>query len=131
MVYKHIPTEVREAYLDWLMTPPGQRDPDTKKGFAEAHDISENTLQYWEKSDEFQQRILSLKTEWGAKYYPDILGRLIKIVQDGSDNAAVQASKVLLGHLKIQTEDEKTPEMESAKIEAIRKALEDQGYKLV
>lgn len=129
MAYKKIDPEIREKYLEWMMTPPLEREPDTKKGFAELWDVSENTLQYWEKSEEFQQRLLTLKKEWGAKYYPDILGRLINIIQEGSDNAAVQASKVLLGHLQIKTEDEKIAEQDNEKIALMRQWLEEQGYK--
>ena len=130
MVGKKYDDSVREEYLNWLMTPPGQREPSTKKELALQLKVSERTLYNWEGSDEFQKEMRTLKGKWGVRWYGDILGRLMSVVQEGQDGNAIRAAQVLLQHLEIAPV--KADEVvTSEEVKAIAKALEDRGYKVV
>ena len=56
MAEKLLLTQEQEAYLAWLITPEDQRDPDTKKAYAEKTGVHENTLRVWEKKKNFVER---------------------------------------------------------------------------
>ncbi len=121
---------VRAEYLNWLMTPPAQREPATKKLMAEQLDVAPRTLYNWEGSDEFQRELRTLKGKWGVRWYGDILGRLMDIVQNGQDGNAIRASQALLQHLEIAPE--KADEtVTSEAVKAIEEALKAKGYKVV
>ena len=49
-------TQEQESYLAWLLSPDDSRTPKTKKAWAEAHDVHYNTLQQWEKKNNFIER---------------------------------------------------------------------------
>ena len=49
-------TNEQEEYLAWLLTPEDQRQPQTKKEWALAHDMHVNTLGQWEKKKNFRER---------------------------------------------------------------------------
>ena len=49
-------TNEQEEYLAWLLTPEDQRQPQTKKEWALAHDLHVNTLGQWEKKKNFRER---------------------------------------------------------------------------
>ncbi len=130
MVGKKYDDSVRKEYLNWLMTPPGQREPATKKELAVVLKVSERTLYNWEGSDEFQREMRTLKGKWGVRWYGDILGRLMAVVQDGQDGNAIRAAQVLLQHLEIAPE--KADEVVTSEaVAAIAEALKDKGYKVV
>jgi hypothetical protein len=46
----------QELYLVWLLTPEDQRDPKTKKAWAEQNNVHQNTLGAWEKKKNFVER---------------------------------------------------------------------------
>jgi len=125
---RYIDPSVKTEYLEWLMTPPGDRQPPTKEAEAEHLGVSYRTLYNWEKEPHFQEKLRSLKLEWGSRWYPDILARLMDVVLNGPPAQSVGAAKVLLSHIEIK--DEKAgdlPEMEKellAKMTAILKELD-------
>lgn len=128
---RHIDPSIKEAYLEWLLVPPGQRTPSSKKDFSEMHDISHNTLLYWEKSEQFQQRLMEVKRAMSSAWYADILGGLFELSQNGPPAQRVAASKLLLDHLAPsaveQSEDEvKLSEETTERITAI---LKEAGFK--
>ena len=130
MVGKKYDDKVRAEYLNWLMTPPGQREPPTKKLMAEHLDVAPRTLYNWEGSDEFIRELRTLKGKWGVRWYGDILGRLMAVVQDGQDGNAIRAAQVLLQHLEVAPE--KADEtVTSEAVKAIEEALKEKGYKVV
>lgn len=126
-----IPDETKLEYLNWLLTPPGEREPSTKEAMAAQLGVHRGTLNNWEDSDEFMTQMRQLKSRWGARWHGDILGRLMSIVQGGSDAAAIQAAKVLLPHLDIRSEEKDEEEITTEMTAAIKKALNEQGYKTV
>lgn len=125
---RHIDNQVKKDYLEWLMTPPTEREPATKTEVAEQLGVAISTLWRWEQEPEFQEELRQLRAKWGIRFHADILGRLMKIVAEGTDTSAIQASKVLLPHIdagpKPDTEDDLLPE----ELRAIKEALESQGY---
>ena len=88
------------------MLPPGEREPSTKTAMAEHLGVSMRTLYNWEGEPEFQAKLRNLKIEWGNRWYPDILQRLMDVVLNGPPAQSVQASKVLLQHIDIKEEKE-------------------------
>lgn len=129
MGYRNIPDEVRDDYLNWLMTPPTERDPQTKTAWAEQYGVAYNTLQYWEDSEEFKAALRGLKTKYGARWHAEILDEVMGVVRDGSPTAKVSAAKLLLQHLDLGEKEDKATEVIPEAVEAIKKALEEQGYK--
>jgi hypothetical protein len=49
-------TQEQEAYLAWLLTPEDQREPATKRAYADSKEMHENTLRSWEKKKNFIER---------------------------------------------------------------------------
>jgi DNA-binding XRE family transcriptional regulator len=123
-----IPDEVKQAYLEWLLTPPGEREPATKAEMAEHLNVAVSTLWRWEKEPEFQEELRHLKTKWGVAFHADILGRLIKIIAEGTDTAAIQAAKVLLPHIDTGPRVSKEDDINYEELLAIKQALTAQGY---
>lgn len=124
-------TTERKEYLDWLLTPPGEREPSTKAAWAAEHGVVVSTMWKWEESPEFQEELRKLKGKWGVRFQGEILGRLMKIVSEGSDTAAIQAAKVLLPHLDTGVKEASEEEVTSEQLAAIRKALTEQGYTVI
>jgi hypothetical protein len=126
--FRNIEKNVKEEYLDWLMTPPVERDPSTKTEVAETLGVAISTLWRWEQEPEFQEELRLLKTKWGVRFHGEILARLMDIVTNGTDTSAIQASKVLLPHLdtgpRAIAENDILPE----ELAAIRDALMTNGY---
>ena len=97
-----IDPEKKIEYLEWLMLPPGEREPSTKTAMAESLGVTMRTLYNWEGEQEFQDKLRSLKVEWGNRWYPDILQRLMDVVVHGPPAQSVAAAKVLLQHIDIK-----------------------------
>ena len=49
-------TRQQESYLEWLLTPKEDRDPKTKKAWADTNGVHQNTLTGWEKNKTFSER---------------------------------------------------------------------------
>ena len=128
---RNIPDAIKQEYLNWLLTPPGEREPSSKKAFAEENGVAYRTLYYWEEEETFQQALRKIKSKWGARWHGDILGRLMDIVQDGSDNASVSAAKVLLSHLNIPSEARAQEELDEDQKTLLAEMLEAAGYKVI
>lgn len=45
----------QEAYLEWLCTAPSERQPVSKRKFAEAFSVAPQTLRNWEKNAAFRE----------------------------------------------------------------------------
>lgn len=56
MAEKLLLTQEQEAYLAWLLVPEEQREPATKKEYAQKIDVHVNTLGSWEKKKTFIER---------------------------------------------------------------------------
>lgn len=127
--YRNIDDSVREEYLEWLMTPPGEREPATKQDVAAMLGVAVSTLWRWEKEPDFQEELRQLKAKWGVRFHGEILGRLMKIVQEGADSSAIQASKVLLAHIDVSGGAESSEDdLGLEELKAIRSALNADGY---
>jgi len=54
-------TTRQESYLDWLCTAPAEREPSSKRRYADAHGTTTQTLRNWEKNqvfrDEWRRRV--------------------------------------------------------------------------
>ena len=131
MANRNIPDATREAYLEWLMTPPPERDPATKTEMADRLNVAISTLWRWEQEPEFQEELRMLKTKWGVRFHGDILARLMDIVQNGTDTAAIQASKVLLPHLDTGPRTAKEEDLVQEQIDAITEALKKANYSVI
>lgn len=125
---RNIPDTVKKDYLEWLMTPPAERDPSTKTEVAELLGVAISTLWRWEQEPDFQEELRLLRAKWGIRFHADILARLMKIVAEGTDTAAIQASKVLLPHIDTGPKPVSEEDISDEELRAIAKALNSQGY---
>ena len=128
--YKKIDGSVKEQYLEWLMAPPAERDPPTKEEVAVKLDVARSTLYLWENLPEFQEELRTLKIKWGVKFHGEILGRLMKIITEGTDTSAIQAAKVLLPHIDTGAREIKEDDLTAEHLLAIKEALKDQGFQV-
>ena len=126
--FRNIPNSVKEEYLEWLLTPAPERDPATKQDMAEHLGVAVSTLWHWEKEPEFQSELRMLKTKWGVRFHGDILTRLMDIVANGTDTAAIQAAKVLLPHLDTGPQALNEEDLDLEELRAIRDVLKEKGY---
>lgn len=120
----------REEYLEWLMTPKGLREPSTKAAFAEKVGVERRTLYSWEADPSFQAAVRSRKATLSAAWYGDLLNTLKDIADndEGRPSDRISAVRVLLSHLAPSADDEK---QEAADLEAVKKQLEENGWKLL
>ena len=128
---RNIDDSVKEAYLDWLMAPPAEREPATKLEMAEHLGVAPSTLYTWENTPHFQEQLRLLKSRWGVKFHGEILGRLMDVVANGTDTAAIQAAKVLLPHIDTGPREVKEDDLTEEHLKAIREALAAQGYEVL
>jgi hypothetical protein len=125
---RYIDPALKQEYFEWLMTPPGEREPSTKEAMAKHLEVSYKTLYNWESEPQFQEKLRTLKLEWGNRWYPDILAKLYDTVLNGPPAQSVAAAKVLLAHINIKDEAKDTKEYSSEALEKISAALKDAGY---
>jgi len=128
--FRNISDETKEQYLDWLMAPPAEREPKTKEDFAELVGVARSTLYSWENTPQFQEQLRMLKSRWGVKFHGEILGRLMDVVANGTDTAAIQAAKVLLPHIDTGPREVKEDDLTAEHLIAIKKALAEQGFQV-
>lgn len=129
--FRIIDESVKQEYLEWLLTIPTERELKTKAAIAEHLGVSVPTLRAWERSDAFQQELRKLKAKWSAQFEAEIFGRLISIVEKGTDTAAIQAAKVLLPHMDSSVNEAREADLTNEHLAAIRKALEESGYQVI
>ncbi len=93
-----------EAYFNWMMTPPIDRIPSTKREMAETMGVNVATLYRYEKDTLFQEKVAGAKRELGAAWYGDIMGRLKEVVDRGKPQESIAAARVLLKHLEVPSD---------------------------
>jgi hypothetical protein len=132
MSKRNIDPAIKDEYLNWLLTPPGQREPATKKDFAEMHGIANKTLYNWEDDDEFKEQMRNIKVKWGAKWHADLLAELYRIaLQSGSDNHRISAIRTLLDHLEVEDKTKDNGEIDDEAAKRIAKFLQAEGFKTI
>lgn len=119
--------EKATEYLNWLLTPPGERAPKTKLAFAESIGVAAKSLYNWEHSEWFQSQIRQARGPLYASWYGDIVGRMKEIVDTGIAKDAIAAARVLLPHLDV-AEDDRQADIDE---EALMAALAALGIKVV
>ncbi len=127
MANRYIDPTVKLEYLEWIMTPPGQREPPTKEAMADHLGVTARTLYNWESESAFQEKLRGLKLEWGSRWYPDILNKLMETVMTGPPAQSNGAAKILLAHIDIGDEKKEKLEFTNEMIDAISEALKAQG----
>ncbi len=128
---RNIDPKIKEAYLDWLMTPPAERVPKTKTAFSEKQNVHTSTLYVWENLPEFQEELRKLKAKWGIRWHGDILAKLFDTVMTAQATPSTAAAKVLLAHLDLTGPKSEEDELDEAALAKIRKALTKSGHKVV
>lgn len=120
--------EEAQAYLQWLLTPPAQRSPKTKREFAESIGVGFKTLYNWEKTDWFIKEMRAAKGPLFAAWYGDIMGRMKEVVDTGADKDAVMAARLLMSLLELPEDQVKT---QTSNTDDFVKALEAMGLEIV
>ena len=85
----------KQAYLDWLCTPPKERHPATKVAFAETIGVTHRTLNNWTDEKEFLEEWEKryLKTIGDPSRKSQIMDTLLRTATDPDDPKHVQAAK--------------------------------------
>ena len=123
--------EIRAQYLEWIMTPPAEREPQYKKDIAKKLGVNRSTLYKWENETDFQEQLRELKTKWGLRWHGEILGRLMKIVTEGADSQSIQAAKILLQHWDLSPIDVESKDMSPKKVMELAEWLNEKGYSTI
>jgi hypothetical protein len=89
------------------------------------------TLYNWEGEPDFQEKMRSVKLQWGSRWYPEILEELMKVIKDGPPAQKVQAARVLLQHIDIKENETATPEMEQELLKRMTAVLKELGFDTV
>jgi len=126
-----IDPKVKTTYLEWLMTPPGEREPATKGAISELLGVSARTLYNWESEPAFQEKLRTIKLEWGSRWYPDIMAKLMDTVMNGPPAQSNGAAKILLSHIDIADAKGDDLEFSTEALEAISAALKKEGYNVI
>ena len=131
MSNRYIDPTIKLEYLEWIMTPPGQREPSTKEAMADHLGVTSRTLYNWESESAFQEKLRGLKLEWGSRWYPDILNKLMETVLHGPPAQSNGAAKILLAHIDIGDKEKDKVEFTNDMIESISRALKEQGMDVI
>jgi hypothetical protein len=102
----------KQAYLEWLCTPPKEREPKTKSEFAKTIDMDRRTLSNWQNEPEFlkEWEKTYLQTIGSPERKSEIMDTLFKTATDPDDPKHVAAAKEYFsieGSLKPQKMDVK------------------------
>lgn len=127
---RNIPESVKDQYLEWLLTPPPERNPQTKQAMADELGVNVNTLWNWEKTPKFAEGLRSIKHQWGLRFHGEILSRLMSVVANGTDTAAIQAAKVLLPHLDTGPKEVTEGDLDEISLERIKEGLKEAGFEV-
>lgn len=115
-------------YLDWLLTPEGERQPKLKQEFAAEIGVSSATLRNYDR-DPWLQGNLAQRARATARIdqLPKVLNSLLAQAKDPENSRSVQAAKVWLDYVsnaEDMTVQENLSEMPEEKLlELMRKAL--------
>lgn len=120
--------EKAQEYLQWMLTPPAQRVPKTKRAWAEENDVAFKTLYNWEKADWFLKEVKAARGPLFSAWYGDIMGRMKEVVDTGADKDAVMAARLLMSLLELP--EEKSKVIADGGDEFV-KALEAMGLEIV
>jgi hypothetical protein len=84
----------QEQYLEWLCTVPSERQPRTKKDFAELVSVDVKTLRRWEKKQVFRDRWQSHVDELQGS--PERTQRLLDTLYDRALGGDVKSAQLYL-----------------------------------
>lgn len=105
-------------YVEWLLTPRGERQPSTKKELAEKLGVTPTTLRNYQK-DRWLQAEMAKKARGEARIdrLPDVLSSLYDQAVDRENPRSVQAAKAYLKWLE---------ETEAARVEEDLEDMSDE-----
>lgn len=87
-------TQAQESYVAWLLVSEDQRQPATKKAFAETLGVTTQTLAYWEKKKAFVER-WKLGVE-GLNQSPERTQRLLEALYVKGVSGDVKSAELYL-----------------------------------
>lgn len=85
-------------YIEWLVTPPAERDPDTTQGFADKIGVTTTTLAAWRRNAEFLaawEHTYRL-TVGSPEKQNKVMQELLSTATDRTDPRQVQAARLYL-----------------------------------
>ena len=85
----------KQAFLDWLCTPPKEREPSTMEQLSEQLSVTRRTLTNWKDDKEFLEEWEKryLKTIGDPSRKSEIMQTLLRTATDADDPKHVQAAK--------------------------------------
>lgn len=94
MPEKLLLSQKQEKYLEWLLTPEINREPQTKKAFAESIDVFPSALFAWEKKKTFIER-WKMGIE-GMNQSPERTQRLLDAIYDKGMSGDTKSAELYL-----------------------------------
>ena len=114
----------KEAYIDWLCTPPQERQPASKQKYADMIGVVSETLRRWEKQDPFRKawEARSSDVVGSPERHQSILDVLYQQALGGDTKAA---------HLYLQATNKMAPPTVTVKDERSASRLSDDELELM
>lgn len=118
--------ESQEVYVQWLVTPASEREPQTKSALAEQLGVTLRTLNYWEKTPFVVKRV-SQETRNHAKVVnaSTVLDALYTTATDTDSPRQVSAAKVYLDYIDKGVEEITAEELKDMPAEELAQMLAD------
>ena len=86
-----------EMFLEWCLTPPSERDPQGRQGFADRMGVALSTLWRYEQDRWFQDELMARRRGlFKVVDVQTVLENLVKIASDPLNKQAVSAARTLL-----------------------------------
>jgi len=119
--------EKQSLFLDWLLTPEGEREHRSMKAWADAHHVNVRTLSEWKKDRRF-------RSEWERRadamnLSVDRIQNVMNTIYQAAANGDVQAAKLYLQEVqkvrppKLQEEDAELSSMSDDDLDALLREL--------
>ena len=93
------PPEVRTLYAEWIALPTKDRDPQTKRGFAQRYGINERTLLGWEQDSDFAESIRLRVCATELTYAGEVAQQVRKRATGETDKGSARHAELHMRHL--------------------------------
>ena len=92
-------TPLQDEFIEWQLTPPTERQPQSQNQWALEHDVSPSLVTGWKRTDPFYISALKRRVaERGLN--PEMMHRIIQAQADKAAKGDTHAAKVVFDYVK-------------------------------
>lgn len=103
-----------ERFIEWCLTPQGQREPSSKAKLARELGVSEQTLRNYQRDPQFLKKVSDeARALARVDRLPDILDSLYVQARDPENPRSVTAARTLMEFMEKATEQEASVDVQS------------------